>query len=105
MGKGGGGELNVSSDLTWRSLRRRMADRWRHGEFAGRAAEALQPRVLERLGKRLIAALSEATADARLPRRHAAAAARAMPVRWRWSNAMLEEYLLREGRDWERFAC
>jgi len=103
MGKGGGGELNVSSDLDWCSSTTRTA---RPGRTASSpsAAALSNHEFFERLGKRLIAALSEATADGfvfrvdmRL-RPHGDAGPLAV------SGAMLEEYLMREGRDWERFA-
>jgi glutamate-ammonia-ligase adenylyltransferase len=104
MGKGGGGELNVSSDLDLVFVYDEDGETAPHGAFAEAPRPITCHEFFERLGKRLIAALSEATADGfvfrvdmRL-RPHGAAGPLAL------SSAMLEEYLLREGRDWERFA-
>jgi len=104
MGKGGGGELNVSSDLDLIFVYDEDGETGPHGEFAEAPRPLSNHEFFERLGKRLIAALSEVTADGfvfrvdmRL-RPHGEAGPLAV------SNAMLEEYLLREGRDWERFA-
>ena len=104
MGKGGGGELNVSSDLDLVFVYDEDGETGPHGEFAEAPRPLSNHEFFERLGKRLIAALSEATADGfvfrvdmRL-RPHGDAGPLAV------SGAMLEEYLMREGRDWERFA-
>jgi len=104
MGKGGGGELNVSSDLDLVFVYDEDGETGPHGEFAEAPRPLSNHEFFERLGKRLIAALSDVTADGfvfrvdmRL-RPHGDAGPLAV------SNAMLEEYLLREGRDWERFA-
>jgi glutamate-ammonia-ligase adenylyltransferase len=104
MGKGGGGELNVSSDLDLVFVYDDDGETAAHGAFSEAPRRLSNHEFFERLGKRLIAALSELTADGfvfrvdmRL-RPHGDAGPLAV------SNAMLEEYLLREGRDWERFA-
>ena len=104
MGKGGGGELNVSSDLDLVFVYDEDGETGPHGEFTEAPRPLSNHEFFDRLGKRLIAALSQATADGfvfrvdmRL-RPHGDAGPLAV------SNAMLEEYLLREGRDWERFA-
>ncbi len=104
MGKGGGGELNVSSDLDLVFVYDEDGETGAHGRYAEAPRPISNHEFFERLGKRLIAALSEATADGfvfrvdmRL-RPHGDAGPLAV------SGAMLEEYLLREGRDWERFA-
>ncbi len=104
MGKGGGGELNVSSDLDLVFVYDEDGETGAHGEFTEAPRPLSNHEFFERLGKRLIAALSDVTADGfvfrvdmRL-RPHGDAGPLAV------SNAMLEEYLLREGRDWERFA-
>jgi glutamate-ammonia-ligase adenylyltransferase len=104
MGKGGGGELNVSSDLDLIFV---YDD---EGETAPLPphADARRPlsnqEFFERLGRRLIALLADVTADGfvfrvdmRL-RPHGDAGPLVV------SNAMLEEYLVRQGREWERFA-
>jgi len=104
MGKGGGGELNVSSDLDLVFVYDEDGETGAHGEFSEAPRRLSNHEFFERLGRRLITALSDATADGfvfrvdmRL-RPHGDAGPLAV------SNAMLEEYLLREGRDWERFA-
>ncbi|MCW5621031.1 MAG: bifunctional [glutamate--ammonia ligase]-adenylyl-L-tyrosine phosphorylase/[glutamate--ammonia-ligase] adenylyltransferase [Burkholderiales bacterium] len=97
MGKLGGGELNVSSDIDLIFL---------YPE-AGEASGARPLSVHEyftRLGKKLINALSEHTADGQVFR---------VDMRLRpygdsgplvMSLAMLENYLLTQGREWERYA-
>ena len=100
MGKLGGGELNVSSyiDLIFvydedgesngANLRRRITN---HQFFA-------------QLGRRVIALLNDVTADGFVfrvdMRLRPNGAAGPLAI----SNAMLEEYLLAQGREWERFA-
>ena len=113
MGKGGAAELNVSSDLDLifvygdvRECRRIAFDRasgalpaeQAHG--AGMGGEEF----FDRLGRRLVAALSRHEADGfvfrvdlRL-RPHGDAGPLAVCI------SMLEEYFVREGREWERFA-
>jgi glutamate-ammonia-ligase adenylyltransferase len=104
MGKGGGGELNVSSDLDLVFVYDEDGETGAYGESLEAPRPITNHEFFERLGRRLIAALSEPTADGfvfrvdmRL-RPHGDAGPLAV------STAMLEEYLLREGRDWERFA-
>jgi glutamate-ammonia-ligase adenylyltransferase len=104
MGKGGGGELNVSSDLDLVFVYDEDGGTGAHGEFVAAPRPLTNHEFFERLGRRLIGALAEPTADGfvfrvdmRL-RPHGDAGPLAV------SSAMLEEYLLREGRDWERFA-
>jgi [glutamine synthetase] adenylyltransferase / [glutamine synthetase]-adenylyl-L-tyrosine phosphorylase len=104
MGKGGGGELNVSSDLDLIYV----YDEGGETRALGAYAEARRPlsnhEFFEKLGRRVAAALSEATADGFVFR---------VDLRLRpngdsgplvVSVAMLEEYLIRQGRAWERFA-
>jgi glutamate-ammonia-ligase adenylyltransferase len=99
MGKLGGRELNVSSDIDLIFV---YED---DGETAGgqRSAIATQD-FFTRLGKRLIAALAEATADGYVFR---------VDMRLRpngdsgplvCSLGMLEEYFYVQGREWERYA-
>ncbi len=104
MGKGGGGELNVSSDLDLIFVYDEDGTTGAHGETREAPRPLSNHEFFEKLGRRLIGALSEVTADGfvfrvdmRL-RPHGDAGPLAVSV------AMLEEYLLREGRDWERFA-
>ena len=104
MGKAGAGELNVSSDLDLVFVY--------DGEGRTRTAspghpiarEVTNQEVFERLGRELIAQLAESTADGFVFR---------VDMRLRpngdsgplvVSCAMLEEYLTRQGREWERLA-
>jgi glutamate-ammonia-ligase adenylyltransferase len=103
MGKGGGAELNVSSDLDLVFVYDEEGESRPTAEFA--AARTLSNQeFFERLGRRLIALLSEPTGDGFVFR---------VDMRLRpngdagplvVSTAMLEEYLIRQGREWERFA-
>jgi glutamate-ammonia-ligase adenylyltransferase len=89
MGKAGSGELNVSSDLDLIFV---------YGESDG------GQEFFDRLGRRLIAALGGHEADGfvfRIDMRlrpHGDAGPLVVSI------PMLEEYFLREGREWERFA-
>jgi len=93
MGKLGGGELNVSSDVDLVFL---------YPEEGEAAAEKLEHYT--RLGRRLIAALDERTADGFVFR----VDMRLRP--WGDSGALatsfdaLEEYFVAHGREWERYA-
>jgi glutamate-ammonia-ligase adenylyltransferase len=97
MGKLGGGELNVSSDIDLVFL---YPD---DGETAGTRSIS-NHEFFGRLGRKLVAVLDEATADGRVFR---------VDMRLRpWGDdgplAMsfdaLEEYLVAQGREWERYA-
>jgi [glutamine synthetase] adenylyltransferase / [glutamine synthetase]-adenylyl-L-tyrosine phosphorylase len=92
MGKLGGGELNVSSDIDLVFL-------YSHEDEAGSQLE-----YLTRLARRLIAALDERTADGFVFR---------VDMRLRpWGEGAalatsfdaLEEYFVTQGREWERYA-
>src|SRR5258706_6722105 len=93
MGKLGGGELNVSSDVDLVFL---------YPEGGERASDKLE--FYTRLGRRLIAALDERTADGFVFR----VDMRLRP--WGDSGALatsfdaLEEYFITQGREWERYA-
>ena len=97
MGKLGGRELNVSSDIDLIFLYPEA------GEAQG-ARPLSAHEYFTRLGKKLINALSEHTADGHVFR---------VDMRLRpygdsgplaMSFAMLEDYLLTQGREWERYA-
>ena len=103
MGKLGGGELNVSSDIDLIYLYPAEGD-----TAADEAAAAIKPignhEFFVRLGRKLTAALSEATADGYVFR---------VDLRLRpWGDSgpfamgftMLEDYLVAQGRPWERYA-
>jgi glutamate-ammonia-ligase adenylyltransferase len=102
MGKGGAGELNVSSDLDLVFLYDA------EGSTRPAAGVAVSPianqEFFERLGRLLIAALSEPSADGFVFRvdMRLRPNGEAGPVAV--SCSMLEEYLTRQGREWERFA-
>ncbi len=93
MGKLGGGELNVSSDVDLVFL---------YPEEGERATEKLE--FYTRLGRRLIAALGESAEDGFVFR----VDMRLRP--WGDSGALatsfdaLEEYFVTQGREWERYA-
>lgn len=97
MGKLGGGELNVSSDIDLVFL---YPD---EGETTGPIVLSCQE-YFTRLGRKLIASLSELTQDGFVFR---------VDMRLRpygdsgalvASFSMLEDYLLTQGREWERYA-
>ncbi|MBW8330344.1 MAG: bifunctional [glutamate--ammonia ligase]-adenylyl-L-tyrosine phosphorylase/[glutamate--ammonia-ligase] adenylyltransferase [Thiobacillus sp.] len=103
MGKLGGGELNVSSDIDLIYLYPEEGD-----TAADDPAAPVRPlsnhEFFIRLGRKLAAALSEATADGYVFR---------VDLRLRpWGEsgpfamgfAMLEDYLVAQGRPWERYA-
>jgi glutamate-ammonia-ligase adenylyltransferase len=93
MGKGGSGELNVSSDLDLIFVYDQVPD-----------PDGLVRRFCDRLGQALIRLLADRDGDGFVFR---------VDMRLRphgdsgplcVSLGMLEEYLVREGREWERFA-
>ena len=100
MGKLGGGELNVSSDIdlifvydedgetSGPNVRRRISN---HEFFA-------------QLGRRAIALLNDVTADGFVFRVDMRLRPNGTVGPLAVSNAMLEEYLMVQGREWERFA-
>jgi [glutamine synthetase] adenylyltransferase / [glutamine synthetase]-adenylyl-L-tyrosine phosphorylase len=99
MGKLGGRELNVSSDIDLIFV---YED---DGETAGgqRAPIATQE-FFTRLGRRLIGALAEATADGYVFRVDMRLRPNGDSGPLACSLAMLEEYFYVQGREWERYA-
>jgi len=104
MGKGGGGELNVSSDLDLVFVYDEEGTTRPVGAFSAASRSLSNQEFFERLGKRLIGALSSVEGDGFVFR---------IDMRLRPngdsgplvdSTEMLEEYLIRQGREWERFA-
>jgi glutamate-ammonia-ligase adenylyltransferase len=100
MGKLGGAELNVSSDIDLVFV---------YGEEGETAAAAGQRSIsnqefFTRLGQNLIAALSEVTADGFVFRVDMRLRPNGESGPLVVSLAMLEEYLITQGRPWERFA-
>lgn len=103
MGKGGGGELNVSSDLDLIYVYDEGGDTAPHGAFTGTRSLS-NHEFFERLGRRLAAALSDTTAEGFVFRIDLRLRPNGDSGPLAVSTAMLEEYLLRQGREWERFA-
>ena len=110
MGKLGGGELNVSSDIDLifvypeeGETRGASAGQEHHGQERG-GRSLSNHEFFTRLGRRLIGALAEPTADGQVFR---------VDMRLRpWGDAgplaasfdALEQYLVAQGREWERYA-
>ncbi|MEG1970136.1 MAG: bifunctional [glutamate--ammonia ligase]-adenylyl-L-tyrosine phosphorylase/[glutamate--ammonia-ligase] adenylyltransferase, partial [Burkholderiaceae bacterium] len=104
MGKLGGRELNVSSDIDLIFVYDEAGDCRATPEYPQPRRLLSNHEFFDRLGKRVIPAISDFTADGFVFR---------VDMRLRpngdsgplvVSNAMLEEYLVVQGRDWERFA-
>ncbi|WP_027866904.1 bifunctional [glutamate--ammonia ligase]-adenylyl-L-tyrosine phosphorylase/[glutamate--ammonia-ligase] adenylyltransferase [Massilia alkalitolerans] len=100
MGKGGGGELNVSSDIDLIFV---------YPEDGETAAGPGQRQLSNheffvRLGRRLIAALSEIIEDGFTFRVDMALRPNGNSGPLAASLAMVEEYLIVQGREWERYA-
>jgi [glutamine synthetase] adenylyltransferase / [glutamine synthetase]-adenylyl-L-tyrosine phosphorylase len=100
MGKGGGGELNVSSDIDLIFV---------YPEDGETAAGAGQRQLSNheffvRLGRRLSAALSEVIEDGFTFRVDMALRPNGNSGPLAASLAMVEEYLIVQGREWERYA-
>lgn len=100
MGKLGGGELNVSSDIDLIFV---------YPEDGDTQAEAGQKSLSNheffvRLGKKLIGALAEITADGFTFRVDMALRPNGNSGPLVASFNMVEEYLVRQGREWERYA-
>ena len=97
MGKLGGGELNVSSDIDLIFVYPE------EGTTRGGTLAIANQEYFEHLGRRLIAIVSEVTSDGYVFR---------VDMRLRpWGDgplamgfAALEDYLVAQGRDWERYA-
>lgn len=101
MGKLGGGELNVSSDIDLIFV---------YPEDGDTRTESIEQRSLSnhefftRLGKKLIGALSEITEDGFTFRVDMALRPNGASGPLVASLNMVEEYLIRQGREWERYA-
>ncbi len=104
MGKLGGGELNVSSDIDLIFFYDEEGDCKATEEFPNPKKQLTNREFYERLAKKIIPAISDVTHDGFVFR---------VDMRLRpngdsgpivGSTEMLEEYLMTQGRDWERFA-
>ena len=104
MGKLGGAELNVSSDIDLVYVYDEDGMTRAEGRFAGATRLLTNHEFFERLGRRVIAALSEVTADGFVFRVDMRLRPNGDSGPLAVSTAMLEEYLVALGREWERFA-
>lgn len=104
MGKLGGEELNVSSDIDLVFVYDEGGETQAIGEFASARRQVTNHEFFDRLARRVIASINEIDGTGFVFR---------VDMRLRpfgdsgplvISSAMLEEYLYSEGRDWERFA-
>ena len=104
MGKGGAGELNVSSDLDLVFVYDAEGDT-RSGSGASTPLRLIHSQeFFERLGRQLIATLSEPSHDGFVFRTDLRLRPNGDAGPLAVSCSMLEEYLTRQGREWERFA-
>ena len=100
MGKQGGGELNVSSDIDLIFVYPEQGD-----TVAGPGQKSLSNHeFFVRLGRKLIGALSEVTEDGFTFRVDMALRPNGASGPLAASLAMVEEYLIVQGREWERYA-
>ncbi|CAN7525208.1 bifunctional [glutamate--ammonia ligase]-adenylyl-L-tyrosine phosphorylase/[glutamate--ammonia-ligase] adenylyltransferase [Pseudoduganella sp. LjRoot289] len=100
MGKQGGGELNVSSDIDLIFVYPEDGD-----TVAGPGQRSLSNHeFFIRLGKKLIAALSEITEDGYTFRVDMALRPNGGSGPLAASLSMVEQYLIVQGREWERYA-
>jgi len=100
MGKQGGGELNVSSDIDLIFVYPEDGD-----TLAGPAQRSLSNHeYFIRLGKKLIAALAEITEDGYTFRVDMALRPNGGSGPLAASLSMVENYLIVQGREWERYA-
>lgn len=100
MGKQGGGELNVSSDIDLIFVYPEDGD-----TAAGAGQRSLSNHeFFIRLGKKLIAALSEITEDGFTFRVDMALRPNGASGPLAASLGMVEQYLIVQGREWERYA-
>ena len=102
MGKGGGVELNVSSDLDL--VFAYDEDGSTPAADGARVRELSNHEFFERLGRRLNASLGEVTGDGFIFRVDMRLRPNGDAGPLAVSTAMLEEYFVRQGRAWERFA-
>ena len=102
MGKLGGGELNVSSDIDLIFVY--DEDGETRPPPGGHVRTLSNHEFFIRLGRRVIAAISEVTAEGYVFRVDMRLRPNGDAGPLAVSCAMLEEYLLVQGREWERFA-
>ena len=100
MGKLGGAELNVSSDVDLVFV----YDEDGETRGSSTARSISNHEFFARLGRRVIASLNDLTADGFVFRVDMRLRPNGDAGPLAVSNAMLEEYLMAQGREWERFA-
>jgi len=103
MGKLGGGELNVSSDIDLIFAYDEDGDT-RPLPGGGNIRPLSNHEFFIRLGRRVIPAISDVTADGYVFRVDMRLRPNGDAGPLAVSSAMLEEYLMVQGREWERFA-
>jgi len=104
MGKGGGAELNVSSDLDLIFIYDEEGETVARDACANARAPLANQEFFERLGRKLIALISEPTGEGFVFRVDMRLRPNGDAGPLAISTSMLEEYLIRQGREWERFA-
>ncbi len=104
MGKLGGAELNVSSDIDLVFVYDEDGTTRADERHAAPTRPLTNHEFFERLGRRVIAALAEPTAEGFVFRVDMRLRPNGEAGPLVVSNAMLEEYLVALGREWERFA-
>jgi glutamate-ammonia-ligase adenylyltransferase len=104
MGKLGGAELNVSSDIDLVFVYDEDGATQARDRYAEATRTLTNHEFFERLGRRVIAAVSDTTGDGFVFRVDMRLRPNGESGPLVVSNAMLEEYLVALGREWERFA-
>ena len=104
MGKLGGAELNVSSDVDLVFVYDENGTTQADPQYTAPTRPLTNHEFFERLGRRVIAALAEVTSDGFVFRVDMRLRPNGDAGPIAVSNAMLEEYFVALGREWERFA-
>lgn len=104
MGKGGGVELNVSSDLDLVFVYDEDGATVARDGYADARRPISNHEFFEQLGRRLNVALADTDGDGFVFRVDLRLRPNGESGPLVVSTAMLEEYLIRQGREWERFA-
>ncbi|MCD8339363.1 MAG: bifunctional [glutamate--ammonia ligase]-adenylyl-L-tyrosine phosphorylase/[glutamate--ammonia-ligase] adenylyltransferase, partial [Burkholderiales bacterium] len=104
MGKLGGHELNVSSDIDLIFLYDEDGDCKATAEFPNPRKQISNREFFEKLAKKIIPAISNLTDDGYVFRVDMRLRPNGDSGPIACSSEMLEEYLVTQGRDWERFA-
>lgn len=97
LGKLGGGELNFSSDVD-------IVYAYEHGGASDGARSLDADTYFARIGQQLAKLLDEVTGDGFCHRVDLRLRPYGTAGRLAWSFSAMEQYMQREGRDWERYA-